>query len=622
MLLLYNLLWTCIFWCVNIGNVGRLALSLSLNSQSLSVSVKAKGLNKETGVTIAPSSYILQPNNPEVFNLPSDGYLTFSTVGISETAQFVIMQVHTQHTSLTLTSLTGSPGIHISGNSIGMVTMLNKTGTDLLTWNLTVTKDSVVAEEEVAVLVVLHQQQENAPIPGGCNQVFQLETDPNILVRSKDYKTQVWFQWARVGGKRGGGPFGCENKDSNSRLKYDVYVQYVSENDDSTAALFDVVLSMSSVEGLRSTSQLISSITNDGTAKSLLTVTSQSRQGAVYGVVVKDGLVGTEVSYVSAITYACNHTAGQCSLGYSGIEWALFVLCGSVGLFLLLLGHSWFKTEMSVFGCVASALVIYILFSMNAGLTDEANLGLSCATGLFGGVAWFFVWKLLTFPSISVILPGLCAGYLVAAVFFFTPFANITWWGSAMNYGLIFTCITLLFTVCLLCNPRLLNIVSCGLVGAYCVTVATAIFLRSSLLLIVLNVIHHSHVPGYASVTVIAPFQINDIILSCLWFGLLVSGVSWQYYHNWGKPHFPNRPDRHTDQQCSRRAYSRIVDGTLPLPVSAASLDENTPLLIHQELPPRYEESLNYEPTLVHQHRNASGNLNATLRASEEYQPI
>ena len=58
----------------------------------------------------------------------------------------------------------------------------------------------------------------------------------------------------------------------------------------------------------------ILSIKNDGTQKSLTTVTSQRAQGAVYAVVVTDSGYGLAASYVSSITYGCNYTAGDCSL--------------------------------------------------------------------------------------------------------------------------------------------------------------------------------------------------------------------------------------------------------------------------------------------------------------------
>ena len=96
------------------------------------------------------------------------------------------------------------------------------------------------------------------PVPGGCNQVFDLEIDPNIRLTSTEYHTQVWFQWANVGGRRGDPPRSCEQKSLINRLSYEVYVGYVLENDDRVSALFEVVQSMMTAEQVQSNAQKVS----------------------------------------------------------------------------------------------------------------------------------------------------------------------------------------------------------------------------------------------------------------------------------------------------------------------------------------------------------------------------
>lgn len=38
-------------------------------------------------------------------------------------------------------------------------------------------------------------------------------------------------------------------------------------------------------------------------------------------------------------------------------------------------------------------------------------------------------------------------------IFYCLLTANLSWWNTSVNYGLVFTCIALLFTVLLLCSP-------------------------------------------------------------------------------------------------------------------------------------------------------------------------
>ena len=50
----------------------------------------------------------------------------------------------------------------------------------------------------------------------------------------------------------------CEKQSLYERLTYEVYVQYVLENDDGTDTLFDILDSMSSSDNIRSHSQMVS----------------------------------------------------------------------------------------------------------------------------------------------------------------------------------------------------------------------------------------------------------------------------------------------------------------------------------------------------------------------------
>ena len=37
------------------------------------------------------------------------------------------------------------------------------------------------------------------PLPGGCNQEFKLENDPNIHLEQHDTSAAVKFQWSNIG---------------------------------------------------------------------------------------------------------------------------------------------------------------------------------------------------------------------------------------------------------------------------------------------------------------------------------------------------------------------------------------------------------------------------------------
>ena len=51
-------------------------------------------------------------------------------------------------------------------------------------------------------------------------------------------------------------------------------------------------------------------------------------------------------------------------------------------------------------------------------------LAIAGSLGVVGAVLWLLVWWKFSFPSVSVLLPGLCAGYLISSALFFTPFGR------------------------------------------------------------------------------------------------------------------------------------------------------------------------------------------------------
>ncbi|RUS74156.1 hypothetical protein EGW08_018071 [Elysia chlorotica] len=124
---------------------------------------------------------------------------------------------------------------------------------------------------------------------------------------------------------------------------------------------------------------------------------------------------------------------------------------------------------------------------------------------------------------------GLCSGYVVAAVVFFTPFGNISWWSVVSNYALCFICFDLIFTVLFMAFPKFLSILSCGIVGSMMVLWAVAIPLWASLEMIFLNAIYHQTEHNYSEVKVVYPLKTQDIVLYALWPTLTVLGMGLQF---------------------------------------------------------------------------------------------
>ncbi|KAK7486380.1 hypothetical protein BaRGS_00022428, partial [Batillaria attramentaria] len=531
----------------------------------------------------------LTPGVSEVVTIPASTSVQFSVTGLDPSVHFLLIQVHTLRVHLQLQTTFPLTQDTISGTSIGMVTVLD-VGMVSASWNVSIADGSISGVENITAMVLVQKYGERAPIPGGCNQVFKLKMDPNILLSPvSDYQTNVLFQWASVGGPRGNtSPPSCETGDSTSNLTYEVFVGYVADGSLEMEKLFDVLRDMPTAGAVEANAHKIVTLKNNGVKKSMVTVSSQRRQGAVYAVVVRDDALGTAASYVATVTYACNFTAGDCDEKMEPLDIIFTVVCGILGIFLLFCGHHFLKTEMAVFGFVAVTLVAFLLLSLPGTLSDTVGLAVAAALGIVGALLWVGLWWWLAFPSISVLLPGLTAGYLLACTLFFTPFANLSWWNTSLNYGLVFTCVALMFVVFLLCSPRTLNIVSCCLVGGFCIIMVPAIPLRSSMTLIVLNSVHHATIPDYITTTVIvSPFQTNDIILAAVWVALVILGIAIQFYCQKGKPPFPSS---HQGRRVRRRRGQASERPSTPVP------DETAPLLGDQASPANYQASVQGQP--------------------------
>lgn len=516
--------------------------------------------------------------------IPHGSSVQLHVSGLNPNVTFLVIQAHTLYTPLRLQTIFPMSTDTIRGSSVGMVATL-KNGMTSAIWNISVADDSV--KFNVSAMVMMQAYGNNAPVPGGCNQVFQLETDPNILLAPSGYDTDVWFQWASPP-RTTGSPLVCDRSDRNfGDLTYDLYVGYVSGGSIGEEGLFDLLANLWSVETIEENAQKFISLQNDGVKKSRVLVTSQQSRGSVYLVIVRDNTHGTAASYVSSVTYACNFTAGECDLNLGALDITFMLVCGVLGVFLVFFGHQFLKTELAMFGFISVTLVAFLLLSLTNSMSETACLGIAAGLGIIGALLSVFVWWWLAFPSISVLLPGLTAGYIIACILFFTPFANISWWNASLNYGLVFACVALLYLVVLLCSPLTLNIVSCSLVGGFGIVMVAAIPLHSSLKLLFLNSVRHATVTEYTQVIIVSPFQTVDIVLTGVWAALLILGAAFQFYRQHGKPRFPTATRRRGIWQRRRRGQDSERPST-PMP------DETAPLLGNQAHapPPPYNASI------------------------------
>ncbi|XP_059162558.1 transmembrane 7 superfamily member 3-like [Physella acuta] len=446
---------------------------------------------------------------------------------------YITFQFHTQISNLSLSSEPsfGSDTTK-TGTSVGILTILQPKQDNVTLYM------RVSGPDNVTAVALMDFHDSNDPLPGGCNQVFNLPIDPSIVLLTKPYRTDVWFQWANVAVGQGLPLPDCENKIVQSNLTYEVYVYYLAQGDQSEHEFINSVKKMIDPVNIKKYGSKVVSTRDGPSAKSILSVMSQANQGALYAVVVTRQDTGRSAAYTTAVSYGCSFEKEECTTQTSIEEIFWSIAVGVFGIFLLLVGHQFFKTTQFVFGYIFTALLIYILLSIPHSYEDSIKIPVSLGLGVVGGLLWLAFWYFIQFPIISVFLAGLCSGYLIASVVFFTPLANIDWWLTELNYGMGFTCVILIFTVGLMAFTKVLSILSCALVGAFMLLLSIAIPFQSSLKLIFLNSIYHQTQSNYLDVKVVFPYYTLDIVLTVLWPVLVLASFCLQWRQAKGKPAF------------------------------------------------------------------------------------
>ncbi|BFZ15950.1 hypothetical protein BsWGS_18989 [Bradybaena similaris] len=529
----------------------------------------------------------ITPGLPQRIVIPSNQTSSVIIQDIPPDTVFAVIQLHTQQLNLSLSS---DPEFFRNstknGTNIGMVTMYIA-GKSQFAWYVR----TFIADNLTAVAYV-HLYTQNDPIPGGCNQVFSLPIDASIVLTTRSHSTYIWFQWSNVATPQGQPLPDCESPAATKTLTYDVYASFVPERDFTEESYFQSIQGMLQVESIMGNAVNVFSVQDGPTSKSEVAVTSETDQGALYAVIVTRSDTGRKAAYITAITYACNFENGGCSSDSSALEIVFAVVLCFCGLFLITIGHSYFKTMLFLFGFTFTSLLAYLMLSIPHTLEDSLKLPVAAALGIVGGCLWVAYWYFCAFPIVSVLLPGMCAGYLIASVLFFTPLGNIWWWDTTLNYSVAFVCVILVFTVFLMAYQKVLSIISCGIVGSFMLLMCIAIPLRSSLRLIFLNSLYHQTEGGYLTVKVVTPFHAQDVALAVLWPVFAIAGIIFQFYRSKNQPPF-EIPERHQRQnvQIPHRFSGTDEDNVIN---DDNSDDERTGLLARErsgqtEVPPSYQ---------------------------------
>ncbi|XP_032328694.1 transmembrane 7 superfamily member 3 isoform X1 [Camelus ferus] len=523
---------------------------------------------------------------------------------ISSNVTFLIFQTHSQYQNTTISfSETLLPNASETGTDKGLVFIL-RPEQSMCTWHL-----ATLDAKPVQNVAIPLSYSERDPIPGGCNLEFDLDIDPNIYLEYNFFETTIKFAPANLGYARGADPTPCDiqtGRGSRWRLQYDVYQYFLPENDLTEEALLRHLRRMAEVPQVKASAVKVVTLTaNDKTSVSF---SSLRGQGVIYNVIVRDPFLNTSAAYVPAHTYTCSFvtTEGNCSsLGRVSSK-VFFTLFALLGLFICFFGHRFWKTELFFMGFIFVGFFFYILITRLTPLTyDELRVTSSCVcevrgrpcsthlpsasysrlpfrvlhprgefsvllaltavAGSVGGVFLAAVWWRFGVLAPCLLCVGLVLGFLVSSVTFFTPLGNLKLFRDDAIFWVTFSCIAVVIPVVFIGCLRILNILTCGLVGSYSMVLAIHSYLYTSLSYITLNVLKRALHVDFRGAFLNVPFQTNDFIILAVWGMLAVSGITFQIRRERGQPFFPPHPYKLWKRERERRV-TNILDPSHHIP--------------------------------------------------------
>ncbi|XP_032361643.1 transmembrane 7 superfamily member 3 [Etheostoma spectabile] len=505
---------------------------------------------------------------------------------------FITLQFHTQHRNATL-SYTRMPGLGLSLTAVdlGLLSGLQPGQVSLSLFLSSPDGDTVAGTG------VILPYSSTDPVPGACNIEFNLDIDPNVYIHYNLYETTIRFAPANLGYERGETPLACDESTETTtrwRLQYDIYQYFLPENDLSERSLFNGIQAVANIQGMMENGKRVLTLLSSDL--SMAVFNSIPGQGVIFSVVVRDPVLNTSASYVSAHTYACSFAStldGCQTLGKISTK-LFFTVAGLAGLFVCFFGHRFFKCELFCMGFSFAMFSFFVLIRRTTGLDYDMCLALSAVIGVVGGVLLVMSWWRFGSVMACIFVVGLMLGFLIASTVLFTPLGDLDLFRrSDAVFWVTFCCIMLIVPLFFVRWPREGNIVTCGIVGAYAVILAVNAYVYTSLSYITLNILKRFLNNNFSAAFTDVPFQTIDYILITVWVVLAVCGIVLQLYRERSRPFFPPSPYLMWLQERERRK-TNVLDPSHHFPPLANRL-----LARVRQLTKRMEPAGEHTPLLL-----------------------
>ncbi|XP_015115945.1 transmembrane 7 superfamily member 3 isoform X3 [Diachasma alloeum] len=393
-----------------------------------------------------------------------------------------------------------------------------------------------------------------APIPGGCNMEFSIETSPFLRTSVGNSMIMVDAQPASSIGPNGN-QLPCEK----NFVTYETYRLYIPERDFTSETYFATMSRMLTVDNIIKFGKRVPPAVS--TSQMRRVFSAYPGTGSVYAMIAR--YKNSSVAYVPAFSYACSPLSNpeSCSLLNTTISKVICATILFVGFFLTFIGHVWFCAEMFFLGTISGGVVGHICLAAAEYEDISAQLGLSLLIGVLTGIASITLWCTFGMPCIAILQATLSLGALVASITYFSIPDGIALFENDANFWVVYAAIMIMVPLLLCMFPLSSNIVCCAFVGAYTIVLSIDYWLGSNLKYIVINTVRRMVVRGFNVATIQPPYQGEDIWLAVIWVMLALFGMSLQRKRLNGRPPFPSPANYTTIRSERSPLLSQVRNG-------------------------------------------------------------
>ncbi|XP_050298903.1 transmembrane 7 superfamily member 3-like [Anthonomus grandis grandis] len=464
--------------------------------------------------TIGTTSY-------EIFNITKFNYF-IDIINIPKVVDFLIIQVHTLNENVTL-AYTSWDKSHTSGTNVGLVKITF--GNTRETFQLF--RYEAGFNQALNILVAVSVYTKNDPIPGGCNDSFETEFAPyqkiSFTKEIVTVRSQPPSQFSTLCNKSG--------------IVTDMYYMYLPESEN-IMEYFVAIQKMLNAEDIKLYGTKVPYGLEPN--KYNLMYNNYRGIGRVFAIVATSDRGRS--AYVPAVSFGCSTgKSGENCTGPDEFPWALVIaLMLILGLFICFFGHRFFKTTTFVNTAMLIVFFMMIATTLDDEFTSEGKSVYSLLMGAVVGGVWVFLWWWLGIPVLAVLTTFLLTGILIASVFFFIPYGNLsTLFGGRFTFWAIFGAIVLICQLPLFYLTPTAHIMAISLLSSYAVIVALNYYIAGNLYYIIINTYRRIAIDKFEEVVIDPPYHFANISATVLWVILFLAGVYFQWKNSVGRPPFP-----------------------------------------------------------------------------------